>query len=240
MKVILSGHGRMGRMVEEMLTQAGDQILGVLDRDLFESPDQVPGGPQVIIDFSHPSCLPPLLDFAERTGCALVLGTTGYAPAQMEQIKRAAQLAPIVQSSNYSLGVYLLKKAVAAVAPQLMEAGFDVEIVETHHNKKVDAPSGTAKLLLQAIDPEEKRLRVYGREGMTGPRGNEIGVHALRGGTVAGEHSVCFFGEDETLELRHSAASRRIFAAGAVRAARFALGRAPGLYGMDDVMGGKV
>ena len=239
MKVILSGHGRMGRMIEEMLIQAGDQILGVVDRGLFETPDQVPGEPQVVIDFSHPSCLTPLLDFAQRTGCALVLGTTGYTPSQLEQIKSAAQAAPIVQSSNYSLGVYLLKKAVEAVAPQLMEAGFDVEIVEAHHNKKVDAPSGTAKALLEAVDPMGMRPRIYGREGMTGPRGNEIGVHALRGGTVAGAHSVLFFGEDETLELTHSAASRRIFAAGAVRAARFALGRAPGLYGMDDIMGGK-
>lgn len=236
MKVILSGHGRMGQMIEEILTQAGDQILGVVDQGLFETPDQVPGQAQVVIDFSHPSCLDNLLSFARRTGCALVLGTTGYSREQLAQIAQAAQAAPIVQAYNYSLGVYLLKKAVAAVSAQLLEAGFDAEIVETHHNKKADAPSGTAKLLLKAIDPAETRPRLYGREGMLGPRGHEIGVHALRGGTVAGEHSVYFFGEDETLEFRHSAASRRIFAVGAVRAARFACGKAPGLYGMDDVM----
>ena len=238
MKVILSGHGRMGRMVEEILTQAGDQVLGVVDQGLFEDPAQVPGEPEVIIDFSHPSCLDSLLDFAVKTGCALVLGTTGYTPEQMQRIAQAAKAAPIVQSYNYSLGVHLLKKAVEAIAPQLLEAGFDVEIVETHHNQKADAPSGTAKLLLKAIDPEETRPRLYGREGMIGPRGHEIGIHALRGGTVAGEHSVYFFGEDETLELRHSAASRRIFAVGAVRAARFACGKAPGLYGMDQIVSG--
>lgn len=236
MKVILSGHGRMGCMVEDLLKESGDQVLGVVDIGLFESPDDVPGQPDVLIDFSHPSALDKTLAFAKRTGCPLVLGTTGYTQEQMDKITQTAKCAPIITSSNYSLGVYLLKKAVQSVAPQLMDAGFDVEIVETHHNKKADAPSGTAKALLDAVDPGKTRPRVYGREGIIGPRGNEIGIHALRGGTVAGDHSVFFFGTDETLELKHSASSRRIFAAGAIRAARFMCGKKPGLYTMDDVM----
>ena len=121
------------------------------------------------------------------------------------------------------------------VAPALKDS-FDIEIVETHHNQKADAPSGTAKMLLKAADPDNEFEHVYGREGITGKRGREIGIHAVRGGTVAGEHSVFFFGEDETLELRHSAASRRIFAAGAVRAAYFVSGRSAGLYDIDDVI----
>lgn len=238
MNLILSGLGRMGRMIEQMVEPEPDiDVLGVVDAGLFERPDDVPGHADVLIDFSHPDNLAKLLDFAVHTGCALVLGTTGYAADQLDAIKAAAARAPIVHSSNYSMGVHLLKKAVEAVAPQLMDAGFDVEIVETHHNKKADAPSGTAKILLHAIDPDGTRPRVYGREGVTGARGNEIGVHALRGGTVAGEHSVFFYGEDEILELRHSATSRRIFAAGAIRAARFVCGKPPALYGMADVLG---
>ena len=116
--------------------------------------------------------------------------------------------------------------------------GFDIEIVEKHHNQKVDAPSGTAKMLLRAVDPRGDCALRYGREGMVGARGREIGVHSLRGGTVAGEHSVRFFGEQEELELRHRADSRRIFAAGAVKAARFVWQRPAGLYDMDDVLFG--
>ena len=108
--------------------------------------------------------------------------------------------------------------------------------METHHNQKVDAPSGTAKMLLKAVDPDDSFDHVYGREGVPGARGHEIGIHALRGGTVAGEHSVFFFGVDETLEFKHTAASRRIFAAGAMRAARFVVGQPAGLYNMDDVL----
>ena len=238
MNIILSGYGKMGHMIEQLLVQQGDaQVLGVVDIDLFASPDDVPGKADVVIDFSHRDNLPALLNYAERTGTALVLGTTGYTDDQLAAIKESAQKAPIVHSSNYSMGVYMLKKAVQAIAPVLLDAGFDAEIVEMHHNQKVDAPSGTAKILLSAIDPDSDYAHVFGREGMTGKRGKEIGVHALRGGTVAGEHSVYFFGEDEVLELRHSASSRRIFAAGAVRAARFVATQPAGLYDMVDVLG---
>ena len=174
---------------------------------------------------------------AEDAGAAVVLGTTGYARDQLRRIAQAAERIPVVHSSNYSLGVAVLRRAVSLVAPVLLANGFDAEIIETHHNQKADAPSGTAKALLNAIDPEENYERVYGRVGVPGARGHEIGIHAVRGGTVAGEHSVLFFGQDELIELRHSAASRRIFAAGAVKALQFAVGRKPGLYSIDDVLG---
>jgi len=237
MNIILCGYGKMGAMIESLLIQRDDaQIIGVVHPGLYDSPLDVPGQADVIIDFSYPGNLEGVIARARRDNCAVVIGTTGYTPEQLDLIRAAAGELPIVHSSNYSVGVAILRRAVRMVAPALM-GSLDVEIVETHHNQKADAPSGTAKMLLKAVDPDNEYEHVFGREGVTGKRGKEIGVHALRGGTVAGEHSVFFFGEDETLELRHSATSRRIFAAGAVRAVDFITGRPAGLYDIDDVLG---
>ena len=236
MNIILCGYGRMGAMLESLIVPRQDmEILGVVHPGLYESALDVPGKADVIIDFSYPGNLDGILARAERDGCAVVLGTTGLTEAQALQIKAASGAVPIVHSSNFSLGVAVLRRAVAMAAP-ILKDGFDIEIVEAHHNQKVDAPSGTAKALLKAVDPEGEFDVVPGRSGIVGKRGHEIGMHALRGGTVAGEHSVFFFGEDETLEFRHSAASRKIFAVGALKAAQFAVGKAPGLYGMDDIL----
>lgn len=238
MNIILCGYGKMGVMLEGLALQSDDMtILGVVHPGLYESALDVPGTADAIIDFSYPGNLDGILERARRDGAAVVIGTTGFSEAQAAQIREAAQTLRVMYASNYSLGVAVLKRAVALVAPALKDS-FDIEIVETHHNQKVDAPSGTAKTLLQAVDPDGSYDRVYGREGIPGARGHEIGVHSLRGGTVAGEHSVFFFGPDETLEFRHSAASRRIFAAGAMKAARFVVGQPAGLYGMDDVLEG--
>lgn len=236
MNVILCGYGRMGLMIEQLALESQDmQIIGVVHPGLYDSALDVPGHADVIIDFSYPGNLEGILARARRDGSAVVIGTTGYTEAQLEAIRAASADLRIMHSSNYSVGVAVLKRAVAMVAPALKDS-FDIEIVETHHNQKIDAPSGTAKMLLKAVDPEGSFDPVYGREGVTGKRGHEIGMHALRGGTVAGEHSVFFFGTDETLEFRHSAASRRIFAAGAVRAARYVAQQPAGLYNMDDVL----
>lgn len=238
MNIILCGYGRMGVMLEQPIIQSDDmEILGVVHPGLYESPMDVPGIADVIIDFSYPGNLEGILARAKRDGSAVVIGTTGFSEAQLAMIREAASEVPIVHSSNFSVGVAVLRRAIQLVAPMLTES-FDVEIVETHHNQKVDAPSGTAKMLLKAVDPEDAYAHIAGREGNVGKRGREIGVHALRGGTVAGEHSVFFFGEDETLEFRHSAASRRIFAMGALRAARYIAGKPAGLYDMDDVLEG--
>jgi len=236
MNVILCGYGRMGLMIEQLALESQDmQIIGVVHPGLYDSALDVPGHADVIIDFSYPGNLEGILERARRDGSAVVIGTTGYTEAQLEAIRAASADLRIMHSSNYSVGVAVLKRAVAMVARALKDS-FDIEIVETHHNQKIDAPSGTAKMLLKAVDPEGSFDPVYGREGVTGKRGHEIGMHALRGGTVAGEHSVFFFGTDETLEFRHSAASRRIFAAGAVRAARYVAQQPAGLYNMDDVL----
>ena len=238
MKVILVGYGRMGKMIEELLAVRTDvEILGAVSPGLYESPWDVPGKPDAIIDFSYPGNLENTLARAEDAASAVILGTTGLTAEQVERVRAAARRVPVVFDANFSLGVAVLRKALAQVGPLLLKCGFDAEIVETHHNRKADAPSGTAKALLRAIDPAGDYAPVYGREGLVGARGREIGVHAVRGGTVAGEHRALFFGEDETLEFRHLAASRRIFAAGAVRALDFAVGRAPGLYRVDDVLG---
>jgi 4-hydroxy-tetrahydrodipicolinate reductase len=235
-RAILVGHGRMGQMIEQTMARAGDfELMGVVDVGLFEKPEDVPGQPDVLVDFSYPGNLEKVLAFGVSRNCPLVLGTTGYSQQQIEAIREASERTAIVHSSNYSTGVAVLVQALKQVAPKLMDA-FDVEIVETHHNKKADAPSGTAKLLVDAIDPGHRFERVYGREGQVGARGREIGIHAVRGGTVAGEHRVIFYGEDEVIEFTHSATSRQIFAGGAVRAARFAVGKGPGLYTMADVL----
>ena len=236
MNIILCGYGRMGLMIEQIALQSDDMnILGVVHPGLYDSPMDVPGTADVIIDFSYPGNLDGILERARRDGSAVVIGTTGFSAEQAEKIKEASKTLRIMWSSNYSVGVAILKKAVAMVAPALKDS-FDIEIVETHHNQKVDAPSGTAKMLLKAVDPDDSFDHVYGREGVPGARGHEIGIHALRGGTVAGEHSVFFFGQDETLEFKHTATSRRIFAAGAMRAARYVLNQPAGLYNMDDVL----
>ncbi len=237
MNIILCGYGRMGLMIEQLVLQSEDmQIIGVVHPGLYDSALDVPGKADVIVDFSYPGNLEAILERARRDGAAVVIGTTGYNEAQAALIKEASRELRIMWTSNYSVGVAILRKAVAMVAPALKDS-FDIEIVETHHNQKVDAPSGTARMLLKAVDPDDSFDHVYGREGVPGVRGHEIGIHALRGGTVAGEHSVFFFGQDETLEFKHTAASRRIFAAGALRAARYVVGQGAGLYNMDDVLG---
>ena len=237
MNIILCGYGRMGLMIEQLVLQSEDmQIIGVVHPGLYDSALDVPGKADVIVDFSYPGNLETILERARRDGAAVVIGTTGYNEAQAALIKEASRELRIMWTSNYSVGVAILRKAVAMVAPALKDS-FDIEIVETHHNQKVDAPSGTARMLLKAVDPDDSFDHVYGREGVPGARGHEIGIHALRGGTVAGEHSVFFFGQDETLEFKHTAASRRIFAAGALRAARYVVGQGAGLYNMDDVLG---
>lgn len=238
MKAAIVGYGRMGKMIEEVLVQSGNSVAGKVDFDYERSLSDIPEKFDVIIDFSHPDNLENTLAFSKSTGIPCVIGTTNLTNNQKSLMAETAMHAPVLYSANYSLGVAVIKKA-AKMLYDALGVDFDVEIIETHHNKKADAPSGTAKAIADAIDPENAIPRVYGREGAPGARGNEIGIHAVRGGTVAGEHKVMFFGEDETLEIRHEAISRRIFAKGACRAAHWLIGKANGLYNMEDVLWGK-
>lgn len=238
MKAAIVGYGRMGKMIGEILDQTGNSVAGKVDFDYFRSLNDIPDAFDVVIDFSHPDNLENTLEFAKNTGIPCVIGTTNLTDASKALMAETAKHAPILYSANYSLGVAVIKKA-AKMLYDALGVDFDVEIIETHHNKKADAPSGTAKAIADAIDPENAIPRVYGREGAPGARGHEIGIHAVRGGTVAGEHKVMFFGEDETLEIRHEAISRKIFAKGACRAAEWLIGKANGLYNMEDVLWGE-
>ena len=241
LEIIINGaHGRMGQTV--IACAAGDpelHILAAIDvGDDFAS--AVPGA-DAIIDFSHPSSAKLVLASCVEHGKTLVIGTTGHTDPEVAAIRHAASQIPIVFAPNYSVGVntlfWLTRKAVEILGP-----GFDLEVVEMHHRLKKDAPSGTAKRLVEIL--VEVRALTYkddarhGRQGMVGERTDaEIGVHAIRGGDVVGDHTVIYAAQGERLELTHRASSRETFARGALRAARWAHGKPAGLYDMQDVLG---
>lgn len=234
MKIFLSGYGRMGKMIETLALEQGWEILGHADITCPENYDTAPKA-DVCIDVSAPAALPRLADYIRRTGTPLLSGTTGYAEPDFALLKELSAAVPVVWSANYSTGIAVLRRMLRDYAPIL--ADWDKEIVEKHHNQKVDAPSGTAKALLQELDPQGTATVIHGRQGICGKRDpKEIGVFALRGGTVAGEHQVFFFSEDESLELTHKASSRRIFAAGAIRAAKVLAEKAPGYYNLEQLI----
>ena len=188
MNLALIGYGKMGQMVEDVCRAQEDlRIAGVVDQGRLPSLRAVPS-PDVAIDFSYPGNLLPLLADALELKVPLVLGTTGLSAAQEESIREAARSVAIVRAQNFSVGVTVMRRIAAEMARALGE-GFDIEIVETHHRQKVDAPSGTAKMLRSAVDPQGVYAVQYGREGLVGARGREIGMHSLRGGTVAGEQA---------------------------------------------------
>lgn len=237
MNIALIGSGKMGRMLESLCEKDdGLHVAGFVGRTGYASladMEQV----DVALDFSYPGNLESLLACAVAKKIPLVIGTTGLSEEQGEAIRKASREIPIVWADNFSAGVTVLCR-LARLAAQSLGDDFDIEIVETHHRMKEDAPSGTAKQLLAYMDPKHEHEIVYGREGRPGKRGHEIGVHAVRGGTVAGEHSVHFFGQMEEIELHHRADSREIFARGALKAAAFAIQAKPGLYNMEDILFG--
>ena len=234
MKLFLSGYGRMGKMLQDLAEEKNWEVIAWADINSPERYDTAPKA-DVCIDFSGVGALPRLAEYIRRTKTPLVSGTTGYTDAEFAILKELAQEVPVIWASNYSTGIAVLRRILRQYAPVLED--WDKELIETHHNKKIDAPSGTAKTLLQELDPKGTATLVHGREGFCGERTKgEIGVFALRGGTVAGEHSVLFFGQDESLELTHKASSRRIFAAGALRAAEALVTKTPGYYNLEDLI----
>lgn len=237
MRAALIGYGRMGHMVAECMAEQGDlAVAGIVDTDQLPSLADVPS-PDVAIDFSFPGDLEDVLSVARRRHIPLVIGRTGLDDAQRAQIARAAQDIPIVCAGNFSVGVAVIRRMARQMAGALGE-GFDIEIVEAHHRMKKDAPSGTAAMLVDAVDPGGRREVVHGRDGFAVRTQGEIGVHALRGGSVCGDHTVYFLGDMEQLSIGHRAESRRVFALGALRAARFVVDQPAGLYDMDDVLFG--
>jgi 4-hydroxy-tetrahydrodipicolinate reductase len=233
MKILIGGKGRMGSLIASTAEAAGHTVLGMADA--FDKSALEGEAADVVIDFSHRDNLSWIKDYVLANHCALVYGTTGITEEDKEVLNELAKTVPVFYSSNFSYGVAVLRKLIATAVPLLKDT-FDMELVETHHNQKKDAPSGTAKALLEIMNPDGEFTEVYGREGITGARGKEIGVHALRGGTEAGEHSVFFFGDNERITVSHHAANRQIFVNGAIRAAQYLEGREAGMYNMDDLL----
>ncbi|NLC68850.1 MAG: 4-hydroxy-tetrahydrodipicolinate reductase [Clostridiaceae bacterium] len=246
-RIILSGcNGKMGQVVTRLAKQnpdvkivAGIDINDSIKNDypVFNEAVKCNVEADVIIDFSNPSALDSLLKLAISRKLPLVMATTGFSEAQKKQLRETSSKIPVFQSANMSLGVNLLIDLVKKAAKNL-ESFFDIEIIEKHHNQKIDAPSGTALALADAINDvlEHKQEYVYDRHARRMKRSKkEIGIHAVRGGTIVGEHSVIFAGNDEIIELKHTAMSKDIFAVGAIKAAIFLYDKQPGLYSMNDL-----
>jgi 4-hydroxy-tetrahydrodipicolinate reductase len=244
-KIIISGcGGRMGQVVENICSADPDVTVvagfdvNPVERDypVYASPADFVGEADAVIDFSNPAALDNLLAFCTERKVPLVLATTGFSDAQLEQIKEASKQVAIFRSANMSLGINVLLELVKKAATVLGDS-YDIEIVEKHHNRKVDAPSGTALMIADAaasglnFEPEY----VYERHSVRQSRDKkEIGISAMRGGTIVGVHEIMFAGRDEIIEIKHTAMSREIFANGAVKAAKYlAAGRAPGMYDMS-------
>lgn len=249
LKIIISGcNGHMGRVVEalcgadpQVQVVAGFDIMGGSDREfpIYTSPTQFTGQADAIIDFSSPAALDALLCFSVARKIPLVLATTGYTPEQVAQIGACACQVPLFRSANMSLGINVLLALVKKAASVLGDA-YDIEIVERHHRRKVDAPSGTALMIADAAAEScgHETEYVFDRHSTRHSRGKqEIGISAVRGGTIVGEHEIIFAGHDEVMEIRHTALSRDIFAQGAVQAAKFlSTVTAPGLYDMSQLI----
>lgn len=248
-KIILSGCcGAMGRVIVNSVAARSDCeiVAGIdihpvqyADFDVAASPAEVTAQGEVLVDFSHPTALTPLLEFAVERKLPVVLCTTGLSDEQLEQINRTSKQIAVFHSGNMSLGINLMI-ALAKKAAQVLGGDFDIELIEKHHNRKLDAPSGTALMIANAVNEAlDNRLRYeYDRHVRREKRPkNEIGIHAVRGGTIVGEHELLFAGPDEIITISHSARSRDIFATGAINAALFMRGKAPGRYDMTDLLG---
>lgn len=248
-KIVLSGcNGRMGRVITELVAARDDmRIVAGIDMNtvklagfpVFSDPFEFTGGCDVIVDFSNPSSTENLLAYGEKNHTAIVICTTGHSSAQRERIRQVSAVIPVFRSGNMSLGVNLMLDILRRSAAVLGD-DFDVEIIEKHHNQKLDAPSGTALMLADAVAsalPYDATY-TYGRSERREKRAaQEIGISSIRGGTIVGEHSVLFCGHDEILEIKHTALSREVFAIGALRAAAFmAAVKQPGMYDMSDVI----
>lgn len=247
-KFILSGcNGRMGQVVSRLVTERHDCVITCGFDINTQMPENYPvlsepavfeGSADVVIDFSHPAFLEKVLDFSVSRKIPAVIATTGHSASQLEQIKEASSIIPIFRSANMSIGINLINELVKKAAVVLGNS-FDIEIVEMHHNQKIDAPSGTALMIADSISSvkEQKPKYIYDRHSVRKKREtNEIGIHAIRGGTVVGEHEIIFAGGDEVITIKHSAASKQIFANGAINAALFLCEQKPGLYNMEDLI----
>lgn len=245
--VLINGaNGRMGKKVFEAVSKTSTlkAVCGVDICEDLTNPDypiyngfaSVNVKPDVIIDFSSAKSLSGILEYSTKNGVPAILCSTGYTESDIEEIKKASEKVALFRSANMSLGINVLIKAIKLASSYL--DNFDVEIIEKHHNQKVDAPSGTALMLADGIkDVNPEKYYTYGREGIVGKRKkDEIGIHAIRGGNIVGEHQVIFAGENEILTFTHEATDRSMFALGAVKAAEFIVTKKIGLFSMNDLL----
>lgn len=246
-KVLLIGcSGKMGKMIYSSSEKLDTiEISAGIDRKsdassnfpIFTDINECTIPVDVILDFSRPDSLDGILKFAASKKIPVVLCTTGYSEDQIKSIKLFSETNPIFRSANMSIGINVINNILKNISSLLYE-DFDIEIIEKHHNQKVDAPSGTALLLGDTIKDsiKENTQYVHGRNGNHKREHSEIGVHAIRGGTIVGEHEIIFAGEGEIIELKHTALSREVFAVGALKACVFMAKQKPGLYNMDNVL----
>ncbi|MDD6673413.1 MAG: 4-hydroxy-tetrahydrodipicolinate reductase [Eubacteriales bacterium] len=247
-RIILTGCcGKMGHVIQSIVSSRNDCeiVAGVdvydskdCDFPVYSSISEVEQEADALIDFSNPSLLDSILEYGKSTNTSLVIATTGYDDCQKKQIELASKECAVFFTYNYSMGVNLLA-SLAKKAVEVLGDGFDIEIIEKHHNQKIDAPSGTALMLADAINEEvDNRMKYeYDRHSKREKRTkNEIGIHAVRGGTIVGEHEIIFAGRDEIITLSHSARSKEIFAVGAVNAAVFMTGKECGMYDMSQLI----
>jgi 4-hydroxy-tetrahydrodipicolinate reductase len=248
--VIMHGcNGKMGRVITDIVKEdenvnivAGiDAYTGIAnDYPVFSSIEECDIKADVIIDFSVTAAIDKLLDYCVNTNTPVVLCTTGLSAEQLTKVEETSKKVAILRSANMSLGVNSLMKVLKLVTELIGDRGYDIEIVEKHHNQKVDAPSGTALALADSINEVLGNEYDYTFDRSTKrekrPK-KEIGISAVRGGTIVGEHEVIFAGTDEVIEIKHTAYSKAIFAKGSVEAAKFLAGKAPGMYNMADVLG---
>ena len=247
MKILINGcNGKMGQEVAKQirLLEDIDVLCGVDKTDsgdnafpVFTDVKDIDLIPDVIIDFSIPVATFNILDFARKNNIPIVIATTGFNEKELEKIKEISQIIPVFRSANMSYEINLMSKIVCEVAKKLRES--DIEIIETHHNRKIDSPSGTAYLLADSINEAQDHTMnyVYDRHSKREKRTkNEIGIHSVRGGTEVGKHSILFFGNNESLEITHTVNSRAVFANGAIKAAEFIFNKENGLYSMNDII----
>ena len=249
--ILLSGcNGKMGRVITNIL--ADDEAAKIVcgydistesgPYPVYDDFSKVTEKVDVVIDFSHPACLDSLLSFCGDRRIPLVLATTGLSVEQREKVAELSKRIPVFSSANMSVGVNLLISLVKKAA-SVLEGNFDIEIIEKHHNQKIDAPSGTALMIADEISSSLKGNvdYVYDRHFVRKKREkSEIGIHSIRGGTIVGEHSVIFAGNDEIIEVKHSATGKEVFAVGAVKAAKYLAGKQPGMYNMEDLVNSSI
>jgi 4-hydroxy-tetrahydrodipicolinate reductase len=245
-RVLLNGcNGKMGKVISEMaktsptisIASGIDKNSSNLDYPCYNSIHECKDTVDVILDFSRPDALEDLCIYSKEKNIPIVFCTTGYTPEQLSKISSLSTEVPVFHSANMSIGVNIINNILKNISNMLYK-DFDIEIIEKHHNQKIDAPSGTALLLANTIKNsiEEETILISGRDGLSKREPKEIGIHAVRGGNIIGDHEIIFAGKGECIEIKHTAISREVFAIGALKACEYIYGKEKGLYSMDDVV----